>query len=162
MVFVAGIAHRPKGTAGGTRTSDPRRDLSTAALTFSFYPTFISAGLWLALFLTLARSKDGKDACWQPQSWLPNLAASAKWELLSAKSSSMEWLWSSLRPVLKCSPQTPSLARQMGNYGLTLLAHISLNFPLTCWEKAPWEESDESEGPGLGWRGQDTHFRCKI
>lgn len=125
MVFVAGIAHRPKGTAGGTWTSDPRRDLRTTALTFSFYPTLISAGLWLALFCTLARSNDGEDTCWQPQSWLPNLATSVERELLSAKSSSMEGLWSSLRLVFKCSPQTPSLAREMGNYGLTTpLAHV--------------------------------------
>lgn len=134
MVFVAGIAHRPKGTAEGTWTSDPRRDLRTTALTFSFYPTLISAGLWLALFCTLARSNDGEDACWQPQSWLPNLATSVERELLFAKSSSMEGLWSSLCLVLKGSPQTPSLDREMGNYGLiTPRPMFFLNFSLTCW-----------------------------
>ena len=33
MVFVAGIAHVPEGAARGTRTSDPRRGLSTTVLT---------------------------------------------------------------------------------------------------------------------------------
>lgn len=81
MVFVAGIAHMPEGTARGTRTSDPRRGFSTTVLTVSLYPAFISAGLWLALFCTQALSNDGEDACWAPV--LPprlSSAASAEWE----------------------------------------------------------------------------------